>query len=180
MPDEPTFDPNAKPIWQEFDEILSSLPREALDRLPTDGARNHDRYIYEEEFGSLSGWRTKLLQPGEVNIGREVDYIVARAAERAGCIVQFAELVLFSTKDGDAWLFDTDDRLALCMARAGVRQDFKVFDSPERFSIEWTADYRVEGAEVVVKKRSGGVETVRGFPRQSLALLRRGSSERGA
>lgn len=40
------FDPNAKPIWEEFDEVLAAAPKDYLDRLPRDGAQNHDRYIY--------------------------------------------------------------------------------------------------------------------------------------
>ena len=127
---------------------------------------------HQEEVESLSDWRYKRFEPGEVNIGREVDYIVARAQERSGHIVQIGELVLFSSAGGDAWLFDTDDRLALCLVKSGVRQDFKVFDSPEQFGIEWTADYHVESTKLIVRERFDGAETIQDFPKQALAMLR--------
>lgn len=35
-----------KPIWQMVEELLSRIPQEVLDQLPTDGAEQHDHYIY--------------------------------------------------------------------------------------------------------------------------------------
>lgn len=40
------FDTNARPIWEEFEAILSTVPPEELAKLPTDGAARHDHYIY--------------------------------------------------------------------------------------------------------------------------------------
>jgi hypothetical protein len=44
--DEVRYDPHAKPIWQEFHELSSSLPAEVVAVLPSDGADQHDHYIY--------------------------------------------------------------------------------------------------------------------------------------
>lgn|GEM_PF-5298175 len=40
------FNPKAKPIWEELLEIANSIPEEELDKLPRDGAKNHDKYLY--------------------------------------------------------------------------------------------------------------------------------------
>jgi hypothetical protein len=40
------YDPNAKPIWEVFEELTVDIPQALLDRLPTDGAAQHDHYIY--------------------------------------------------------------------------------------------------------------------------------------
>ncbi len=40
------FDSAAKPIWEEFDEVISTVPKEQLQKLPADAAENHDHYIY--------------------------------------------------------------------------------------------------------------------------------------
>lgn len=40
------FDPNAKPIWEVFDEIMSDVSEDVLNVLPHDGASEHDHYIY--------------------------------------------------------------------------------------------------------------------------------------
>ncbi len=41
----PQYDASAKPIWEHFDEILSTLSADDLASLPKDGAEHHDRYI---------------------------------------------------------------------------------------------------------------------------------------
>jgi hypothetical protein len=35
-----------KPLWEIADDLLKDVPQEVLDRLPTDGAAQHDHYIY--------------------------------------------------------------------------------------------------------------------------------------
>jgi hypothetical protein len=41
-----TFDASAKPIWEQFAEVLAEVPESELAKLPTDGAERHDFYIY--------------------------------------------------------------------------------------------------------------------------------------
>jgi hypothetical protein len=35
-----------KPIWKIAQEIMADVPPEIIDQLPTDGAEQHDYYIY--------------------------------------------------------------------------------------------------------------------------------------
>ena len=42
----PPPDQRTKPLWEIADDLLKDVPQEALDRLPTDGAAQHDHYIY--------------------------------------------------------------------------------------------------------------------------------------
>jgi hypothetical protein len=35
-----------KPIWEQFIEAFKDVPEEELERLPVDGAAQHDHYIY--------------------------------------------------------------------------------------------------------------------------------------
>ena len=37
---------SAKPFWEIAEELFAAIPDEALARLPTDGAAQHDHYIY--------------------------------------------------------------------------------------------------------------------------------------
>jgi hypothetical protein len=39
-------DRNSRPIWELFIEAAESLPPEALESLPVDGAAQHDHYLY--------------------------------------------------------------------------------------------------------------------------------------
>jgi hypothetical protein len=49
----------------------------------------------------------------------EVRYIQRQAANQHSRIVTVGQLILFSTKTGDAWLLDPADRLAARLARGG-------------------------------------------------------------
>jgi hypothetical protein len=35
-----------KPIWQVAQELMTDVPAEIINQLPTDGAEQHDHYIY--------------------------------------------------------------------------------------------------------------------------------------
>ena len=35
-----------RPIWEVFEDIMSDVPQEVVDALPTDAAEQHDHYIY--------------------------------------------------------------------------------------------------------------------------------------
>lgn len=39
-------DRNSRPIWELFNEFTESLPPEAFEGLPVDGAAQHDHYLY--------------------------------------------------------------------------------------------------------------------------------------
>lgn len=36
----------SKPFWESFTEEIHALPDEVFERFPTDGASEHDHYIY--------------------------------------------------------------------------------------------------------------------------------------
>jgi Arc/MetJ-type ribon-helix-helix transcriptional regulator len=38
--------PAHKPIWEEILELTADIPDEEFDKLPVDGAEQHDHYIY--------------------------------------------------------------------------------------------------------------------------------------
>jgi hypothetical protein len=62
----------------------------------------------------------------------EVRYIQRRAADHDGRIVTVGQLVLFSTKTGDAWLLDPADRLAARLARDGESEPIHIEESVPR------------------------------------------------
>ncbi len=37
---------DSRPIWEIIEERVSKLSAETLEKLPTDGAENHDYYLY--------------------------------------------------------------------------------------------------------------------------------------
>jgi len=110
----------------------------------------------------------QFLGPDQLNISREVDYIIQRAQEHDARLVGLASLILFSTETGDAWILDPKDNAALCLARGGEKQTFTVFDTTTQFGIEWTATYHIDGDAFIVGEESGQVRTILGYPTREI------------
>lgn len=104
----------------------------------------------------------------EINISREADYIIQQAQQGDVRIVRLGSLVLFSSQSGDAWLLDTEDGLALCLAKLGERQPFRIVETATNFSIEWAAHYQIAGKSFVVIESSGQVRRIIGYPTPEL------------
>jgi len=114
--------------------------------------------------------RVSLKQPNVVL--REVDYIVARAAQFDSRLVTLGQLVFFSTAAGDAWMLDPEDGLALKLADAGDRNPVKIVETANRFTIEWTASYRLDG-DAFVMMDGAGQRAIFGYPVREVALAQR-------
>src|SRR5436305_13891883 len=79
--------------------------------------------------------------------------------------MRFAMLILFSTETGDAWLLDTEDRLATRIAQDGVPLPIHIEDTDTSFSVEWKGGYRLEGnAFIYADKGTARVVSILGYP----------------
>jgi hypothetical protein len=103
---------------------------------------------------------------------REVDYVVARAAESDARVVTLGQLVFFSTQTGDAWLLDPEDRLALRLANSGDRLPVQIVETATRFAIEWNASYTFEDDAFIVTDASGA-RAILGYPIADLLAAER-------
>jgi hypothetical protein len=111
--------------------------------------------------------QVSLKQPNVVL--REVEYIVARAAQFDSRVVTLGQLVFFSTASGDAWMLDPEDGLAMKLAEAGNRNPAKIVETASRYAIEWTASYRLDG-EAFVTMDGSGQRVILGYPVEEVAL----------
>jgi hypothetical protein len=116
------------------------------------------------------GWTQKAtwLSLTELNPRREADYIIQRAQERDARLVRHGPFVFFSTAGGDAWMLDLEDALALCLARDGERQPFRIFETSRQFGVEWHQTYRIDGELFITEDRSGHVTTMMGYPTREI------------
>jgi len=112
--------------------------------------------------------QTQLLSQEQMSISREADHIIRRAQENDARIVRIGTLILFSTQSGDEWILDTEDMLALCLARLGEKQPYQIIETPTNFGIEWAGNYHIEGERFVVTESSGQVRTILGYPTQEI------------
>ena len=103
----------------------------------------------------------------------EVRYIQGRAADHDGRIVTIAQLILFSTETGDAWLLDPSDQLATRLARDGDPEPIPIEENDTTFTIAWKGRYRIEGSAFVYVDRNTGKSTaIHGYPTHTLTRLR--------
>lgn len=110
----------------------------------------------------------QVLSREQISITREVEYIIRCAIDQDARLVQLGGVILFSTDTGDAWLLDTEDQAALCLARDGERQIFNIRETAVNFEIEWNAIYRIEGNAFVVVERAGHSRAILGYPTREI------------
>ena len=111
----------------------------------------------------------KQLSREQINIKREVEYIVRRAAERDARVVTLGPLVFFSTETGDAWLLDPSDHLALCLARDGDPRPVNITESEGTFAIGWEMTYQISDDQFIVADQSSQSRTIIGYPVREIA-----------
>ena len=102
----------------------------------------------------------------------EVRYIQRRAADHTGRVISIGQLILFSTKTGDAWLLDPSDQLAARLAGDGDPEPIHIEETDTTFAIGWKGHYRIEGAAFVyVDRDTGRTTTILGYPTHHLTHI---------
>jgi len=130
-----------------------------------------------EQRRAEAATQQRVLGPGEMSALKEVEYIIRRARAGEGRVVTIRELLLFSTPSGDAWLLDPDDDFAMCLAREGQEQPYKIMETATQFAIDWPAAFSLEGDCFLVQERTGKTTTIMGYPldeiRAAIARMRK-------
>lgn len=100
----------------------------------------------------------------------EVRYIQNKAADHDSRIVSFAQLVLFSSETGDAWLLDVSDQLAARVARDGDPESIQLEETDANFAVGWKGTYRIHGpAFIYTDRETRRATTILGYPTQAIA-----------
>lgn len=110
--------------------------------------------------------RADFVKP---DILREIRFIIELAQAEDARLVRLGNLLLFSTRNRDAWLLDVEDQLALCLCREGEPQPVRIVDTPTTFGIDWTARFGIEDSAFIVEERSGRIVAIHGYPVAEIA-----------
>jgi hypothetical protein len=110
-----------------------------------------------------TGIEIRQVQKADLSIIGEARHMVRRAVARDRRVVTLGALVFFSTGTGDAWMLDPADNLALCLARDGDALPTNIMETEERFAIDWTHSYRIDGDIMMVVDRSGRSRAIVGY-----------------
>src|SRR5262249_15967113 len=116
----------------------------------------------------------------ELDIRREVDYIVGRACDHDDRFVTIGPLVFFSTETGNAWMLDLEDGMAVCLARDGVSQPVRIIDMEGGTAVERDRTFSIAGdAFTTVEMKTGRVSSILGYPRPLLDAIREAMEAEG-
>lgn len=100
----------------------------------------------------------------------EIRYIQNKAADHDSRVVSFAQLLLFSSETGDAWLLDVSDQLAARVARDGDPESIQLEETDANFAVGWKGTYRIDGSAFIYTDReTRRVTTILGYPTQAIA-----------
>lgn len=118
---------------------------ESLDRVARGAGYNH--------WGHVT-WCLKETerQANGPSLIKECAYIVDAALAGKGKLIitgpeilKKQPLILFSTDDGDAWLLEPNEGLAICLAWHGERQEPSIHDRGQQLEIEWEGEFSIDG-----------------------------------
>jgi hypothetical protein len=141
-------------VAEQLGEQFHGNPRTARSR-----AKNHQAWTGQADRG---GQEFSSGRCGALCIQR-------RAGNYDSRIVTIGQLILFSTKTGDAWLLDPADQLAARLAREGESEPIQIEETDTTFAIGWKGRYRIEGpAFVYPDDDTGRVTTILGYPTDKL------------
>ena len=111
------------------------------------------------------------LGPGEPNFTAEAKRIQNLALSGQCHVIRLGEIVFFSTRTGDAWMLDSEDHYAVCLARDYEFRPIPITESAERMAVEWNADYEIQGSAFTVSDRKGNERTILGYPTAEIERL---------
>jgi hypothetical protein len=105
-----------------------------------------------------------VLLGDETSFMAEARSIQNSALAGQGRIVKLDQIVFFSTETGDAWMLDPEDGCAVCLAREFETQPIPIQETLTKLTVEWNADYRIDGEAFTVAERDGSLRTILGYP----------------
>ena len=109
------------------------------------------------------------MQQQDFKLAEECRYIQQRAADRDSRVVAIAQLLLFSSESGDAWLLDPTDQSAVQLARAGDFLPVHIEETDTSFAIAWAGHYQIDGeAFDFYANNSGRAISIVGYPIQHI------------
>jgi hypothetical protein len=111
-----------------------------------------------------SSTRRQVLRREEISIGREASYIIESAQRGEIKVVTLGKLLFFSTAEGDAWVLDPEDNLALRLAEQGERLPYRIMETATSLAVEWNAHYALSDSGFVVQDRDGKVTVFHTYP----------------
>ena len=120
----------------------------------------------------------RVVERKDLSIRGEARHVVDCARRFDSRVIAVSGLVFFSTPTGDAWALDPEDKLALCLAREGEAQPYRIVEAEASFGIEWNAVYTIQQGVFVVAEKTGKMIAYYEYPIQAILEAQRQATRR--
>ena len=142
--------------------------------VPTAPVKKRNRKQHKKTW---SPTKRRVLRREEFSIGREASYIIESAQQGEGKVVTVGKLVFFSTAEGDAWVLDPEDSLALRLAKEGERLPYRITETGTAFAVEWNTHYALTDNGFAVEDQDGKATVFPTYPVQHIREGERPTSQ---
>ena len=107
----------------------------------------------------------QIIQLNAKLVNQEAKYIIECAQRGDAKVITLGhQLLFFSTFEGDAWLLDTEDKLAIQLAIQGKVLPYRIMEKGSSLAIEWKADYDFSENGFAVKDKRGNMKLFPTYP----------------
>lgn len=112
--------------------------------------------------------RSQVIRGEDLSVRDEARYIVKSARRGEAKVVTLGKLVFFSTAEGDAWVLDPEDNLALRLAELREPLRYRIMETATTFAVEWNAQYALTERGFAVQDTDGKVTVFPTYPVQHI------------
>ncbi len=103
-------------------------------------------------------------------MNKKAKQIIQSAIDRDPKIDCIGNFIFFSTRSGEAWMLDHRDNRALRLAEDFKALPYKIFETKERFSVEWKERFQIQDG-VFIASREGNESVFRDYPTKTIEGL---------
>ena len=115
-----------------------------------------------------SATKKQVLRGEGISVCREAEYIVENAQRGEAKVVSLGKLLFFSTTEGDAWVLDPEDNLALRLAEQGKPLPYRIMETATSFAVEWNIQYTLTDSGFAVQDQDGKMTVFSTYPVQHI------------
>ncbi len=114
--------------------------------------------------------KSHLGLKNEMIMNKKAEQIIQSVIDRDPQIDCIGNFIFFSTQSGEAWMLDHRDNRALRLAEDFKALPYKIIETRDRFSIEWTERFRIQDGAFIASQKDTQI-TFNDYPTKTIEGL---------
>jgi len=113
---------------------------------------------------------SQVQQQQQPSLRQEIGRIQQDAVDKKESVREFGVFILFSTREGDAWLLEMIQSDALLVAAGGSRLEYELEENPKTIEINWTHTFSIRNKKFVSRTYKDKIEEIHpSYPAHSIS-----------